>query len=809
MKLIQDQVRLIEEADGRLIFGFSDGDLHFQIDYTGIEEGDSVIIGEHPIEDQVLFMEEFDDKIILVYVKSELILAANLNNAPNPSFVPDKYSYDFSIETYTDHLIFRQTAETTVSIFDLNGAVLSGIHDIASIEKSSYVLPFDLGLTTTDYRFLTLAKINYSSFYLFIEYDLFRKEILMKKMILSLLSNDTEWSYEAAGPNMLMISSRNGVVEANFRRIPAKGRRIFTIYQAEEYRDRHLLSILAINGSTYYVHNKANGVYLSRGNPNQVFGAKANMAARFIGKHLYIAGRNTHYAYRASGQYDYLYIEGREEAAAKFNRPLNIRFFRRYGFYKIPTDLLSGSNGKESKWQAGTKDSPVYSFKLRSGAQETRLLDFKVKGEAVYVMKTIAKGTVASEVVPYDASYSSERRRALFIQEIKKSKYIPKIFRLAVKLVGKLPKKKRLVVFESFHAKQYSDNPRAIYEYMQEHYPAYRLLWSVDRQASRLFTEFKVPYLRRFSMRWFLTVPRAEYWINNVRLPAWMPKPKGTIFVQTWHGTPLKKLGLDIMEVHMPGTKTDTYQRSFANEAKKWDYLISPNPYSSEIFRRAFHFKGKLIESGYPRNDVLSKHSQEDIKRIKKKLGITSEKKLMLYAPTWRDNEFYEKGKYRFEFQFDLDQWKKEFGDEWILLTRMHYLVAENFDFTAHEGFVLDVSAYPDIRDLYMVSNLLITDYSSVFFDFAILERPMVFFMYDLAIYRDKLRGFYFDIEKEAPGPIVETEKDLFQSIKQLEKEDVRLNPAFQAFKKRFALWEDGHAAERVVHAFLEKTDDK
>lgn len=803
MKLIQEQVRLIEEADGRITFGFSEGNSHFQIDYAGVTTDGPVAVGEHPIEDQVLFIEEFNEKNIMVYVKSELIMATRLDNTPNPSFIPNEYSFSFSIETYTDLLIFRQTAEMTVSIFDLNGATLLGIHDIASIEKTSYVLPLDLGLTTTDFRFLALAKISYSSFYLFIEYDLFRKEILMKKMILSLLSNDTDWSYEAVGPNILKISGRNGDVEVNFRRIPAKGKRIFTVYQAEEYRDRHLLSVLSINGSTYYVHNKSSGVYLSRGNPNQVFGSKANMAAKFVGKHLYVAGRNTHYAYRASGQYDYLYIEGREEAAAKFIRPLNLRFFRRYGFYRIPAAMLN--NGKESEWQAGTKDSPVYSFKMRSGAQETRLLDFKVSGEVVYVMKTTAKGTVASEVVPYDASYSSERKRALFIQEIKKSKYIPKFFRLAVKLVGKLPKKKKLVVFESFHAKQYSDNPRAIYEYMREHYPAYRLLWSIERQASCLFTEFKVPYLRRFSVRWFLTVPRAEYWINNVRLPAWMPKPGGTIFVQTWHGTPLKKLGLDIMEVHMPGTKTDTYQRSFANEAKKWDYLISPNPYSSEIFRRAFHFKGKLIESGYPRNDVLSKHSEEDIERIKKKLGITSGKKLMLYAPTWRDNEFYEKGKYRFEFQFDLDQWKKEFGEEWILLTRMHYLVAENFDFAAHERFVLDVSAYPDIRDLYMVSDLLITDYSSVFFDFAILERPIVFFMYDLAIYRDKLRGFYFDIEKEAPGPIVESEKDLFRAIKQLEKEDVRLNPAFQVFKERFASWEDGHAAERVVHAFLEK----
>src|SRR5690606_3706899 len=159
----------------------------------------------------------------------------------------------------------------------------------------------------------------------------------------------------------------------------------------------------------------------------------------------------------------------------------------------------------------------------------------------------------------------------------------------------------KLVMFESFHARQYSDNPRAIYEYMKEHYPEYKLLWSVDKQAMKLFDKFQVPYIRRFTIPWFLTYPRAKYWVNNVRLPRWMPKPDGTVYLQTWHGTPLKKLGIDIEEVHMPGTETSNYQKNFLAESSKWDYLVSPNPYSTEIFRRAFGYDGKVIESGYPR----------------------------------------------------------------------------------------------------------------------------------------------------------------------------------------------------------------
>src|SRR5690606_6814268 len=116
---------------------------------------------------------------------------------------------------------------------------------------------------------------------------------------------------------------------------------------------------------------------------------------------------------------------------------------------------------------------------------------------------------------------------ATTVKSLKNNRFVLKLFRTAFVVLGKLPRKKKLVIFESFHAKQYSDNPRALYEYMKEHFPEYHLLWSVDKSATPLFDEFKVPYIRRFTPRWFLTFPRAGYWINNVRLPLWMPKPSG------------------------------------------------------------------------------------------------------------------------------------------------------------------------------------------------------------------------------------------------------------------------------------------
>ncbi|GEK32291.1 hypothetical protein KZO01_26000 [Kurthia zopfii] len=384
-----------------------------------------------------------------------------------------------------------------------------------------------------------------------------------------------------------------------------------------------------------------------------------------------------------------------------------------------------------------------------------------------------------------------------------------RILKKGYRYFSKKPRIKNLVVFESFHGKRYSDNPRAIYEYMKENCPEFDLIWSVDKGSIPMFKEMNVPYMKRFSLQWLRTFPRAQYWVNNVRLAKWMKKPKGTTYLQTWHGTPLKRLGTDIEEVHMPGTVTTKYRKNIISESKNWSYLVGPNAYSTEILSRAFHFKGPVIESGYPRNDVLHEPSDVQIKKIRESLNISPDKKVVLYAPTWRDDQFFEKGKYRFEFQFDINRLKEQYGDDFVLLARMHYLVSESFDFSPYKDFILDVSDYYDIADLYLISDLLITDYSSVFFDYATLNRPIIFYMYDLEDYRDRLRGFYIDIEADAPGKIVKTEDDLFAEIGRALEEGHCDEQRYEKFRDRFCEWEDGRSSERVVkRVFYKETQN-
>lgn len=380
------------------------------------------------------------------------------------------------------------------------------------------------------------------------------------------------------------------------------------------------------------------------------------------------------------------------------------------------------------------------------------------------------------------------------------------IYKIIFIIAGKiLPKNKKLVVLESFLGKQFSDNPRALYEYMKSQYgDEYDLVWSVDRRHTKIFEEKNVKHLKRFSLKWLVTLNRANLWISNSRMPLWIPKPRKTTYLQTWHGTPLKKLALDMETVQMPGTDTGSYKKNFTTESSKWDFLIAPNQYSTEIFRRAFNFKKEILETGYPRNDILvNNNTKEFITKLKIDMGIPRDKKVLLYAPTWRDNEYYQRGKYKFDLKLDLKKMQRELGEEYVILLRMHYLIAENIDISLYDGFVYDMSSYEDIRDLYLVSDILLTDYSSVFFDYAILNRPMLFYTYDLESYRDNLRGFYFDFEKEAPGPLLFNTAEILEQINKIENGQDEYTEKRTAFRKIYCNLEDGLASYRVMSRVL------
>ncbi|PKG22097.1 CDP-glycerol glycerophosphotransferase family protein [Niallia nealsonii] len=467
------------------------------------------------------------------------------------------------------------------------------------------------------------------------------------------------------------------------------------------------------------------------------------------------------------------------------NRAVNLRFYLEFSF--SDSDAVDHITSPRLSYQPLIhKNVQSKVWKIGKAKKKVTLKATKQRGFL----------TVSASVF-YLNQEIQERIRKIFYKW-KQANKIVVVYKILFQLVGYLPAKKKSIIFESFLGKQYSCNPRAIYEYLKEYHPEFDMYWSVDSRFIENFEEKDLMIVPRFSLKWLFKMARAEFWVSNSRLPLWIPKPKHTTYLQTWHGTPLKKLAADMDEVYMPGTSTEKYKENFLFEARNWDYLISPNAYSSKNFRSAFQFDKKVIESGYPRNDILYDHGTKDnMDELKKKFNLPLNKKVILYAPTWRDDQFYQKGKYKFDLELDLKKLKKELGNEYVVILRMHYLVAENFDLSPYKGFAYDFSNYEDIRELYLIADLLITDYSSVFFDYGNLKRPIIFYVYDIETYRDKLRGFYFDFEKTAPGPLVKTTEEVIDYIKNVDS--MEFTEKYNDFYNTFCYLEDGNASSRVV----------
>lgn len=387
----------------------------------------------------------------------------------------------------------------------------------------------------------------------------------------------------------------------------------------------------------------------------------------------------------------------------------------------------------------------------------------------------------------------------------------------------------KTVVFISFMGRGYSDSPLALYREMlsDPFFDDWKFIWvfkSINSKefdgkselAKSLLTDKALKqshenelaqYARATTVvynttEYYETLAKAKYWVSNSRIQDGVEPSKNHVYVQTWHGTPLKRLGADIEVGANAVHTTEKLAAIYKQESEKWDYLLSPSEFYTEKLKTAFVIDDssnvEILEKGYPRNDYLVNYTKSDVERIKLNLEIPKNKKVLLYAPTWRDNQHDLKQGYTYELGADFDKLQKELGKDWVVLFRAHYFIANSFDFSKYEGFVYDVSQHLDINELYIVADCLMTDYSSVFFDYAILEKPIVFFMYDKQQYASELRGFYLGLD-ELPGDILETNDEVASTLKSIQNYTRNHSAKLKKFKKRFCYLDDGKVSKRVI----------
>lgn len=370
----------------------------------------------------------------------------------------------------------------------------------------------------------------------------------------------------------------------------------------------------------------------------------------------------------------------------------------------------------------------------------------------------------------------------------------------------------KVILFSTFDGRSYGDSPKAIYEYMlsDERFDDYTFIWAFrnPKQFTFVLDNPNTVVVTVNTKDYELACATAKYWVYNYRVSDHIYPKDDQVYIQLWHGTPLKRLGYDINISDNAMNSKSEIRDKYKVDAEKFKYILAPSHFAAEKFISAWNLEevGKtdtVVELGYPRNDFLTNYTKEDAQNIIKELNLPTDKKYILYAPTWRDNQHQAGIGYTYKTEVDFDKLRQELGDEYIILFRAHYLVANSFDFDKYKGFVYNVSGVNDINLLYVISDLLVTDYSSVFFDYANLKRPEIFYMYDLEAYGNEIRGFYIDLD-ELPGPIVKTEDELIKAIKKAPN-DHSYDEKYEKFNAKFNYLDDGKAAKRVTEKIIEE----
>ncbi|AVH58433.1 MULTISPECIES: bifunctional glycosyltransferase/CDP-glycerol:glycerophosphate glycerophosphotransferase [Streptomyces] len=354
------------------------------------------------------------------------------------------------------------------------------------------------------------------------------------------------------------------------------------------------------------------------------------------------------------------------------------------------------------------------------------------------------------------------------------------------------PLDENLAVYCAYWGRGYACNPAAIHAKSRELAPHIRSVFLVEPEAVDALPK-GIDYAVIGSHRSWQVLARAKYLINNANFADGVVKRSGSVHVQTQHGTPLKKMGVDQSTYPVVAAATGSFSK-LLTRVDRWDYNLSSNRHSTQMWERAFPGSYEALEYGYPRNDVYYTATAEDVARVRQELGVPEGRTALLYAPTHRD---YSTG---FEARLDLEAFCEEIGEDFVVLLRAHYFYDEGRGRSS--GRIIDVTGHRSSEDVCLAADALITDYSSIMFDYANLDRPIVVYADDWEVYRET-RGVYFDVMETPPGRVARTPRELARVFRKGLYRDPAARALRSHFRERFCEFDDGRAAERVVRRVL------
>ena len=364
--------------------------------------------------------------------------------------------------------------------------------------------------------------------------------------------------------------------------------------------------------------------------------------------------------------------------------------------------------------------------------------------------------------------------------------------RLRYRAALRRPLDPNLVVYCAYWGRGYACNPAAIHTKARELAPHLRSVFLVEAGQEHTLPK-DVEYAVLGSHRAWELLARATYLVNNANFAEGVVKRPGSVHLQTQHGTPLKTMGVDQSTYPVVAARSGSFTR-LLGRVDRWDFNLSANRHSTRMWERAFPGSWEALEYGYPRNDVFYTATAADVARIRRELGIPENRLAVLYAPTHRDHHS------GFEPGLDLEEFCAAAGEDVVVLLRAHYFYDQGR--ARHSDRIIDVTAHRSTEDVCLAADALITDYSSIMFDYANLDRPIVIYADDWEVYRQS-RGVYFDLMAEPPGPVARTPEELAAVFRERAYADAESAALRAGFRSRFCEFDDGRAAERVVRRVL------
>jgi CDP-glycerol glycerophosphotransferase len=369
---------------------------------------------------------------------------------------------------------------------------------------------------------------------------------------------------------------------------------------------------------------------------------------------------------------------------------------------------------------------------------------------------------------------------------------------LARAALAKLPIRKGLVVFESHLGRQYSDNPRHIYEELRRSGAKFEAVWAHTGSTAGFPDDATL--VERGSWAHLKALARAEFWIDNQGVPGDAVKHRDTTYIQTWHGSALKRMGFD-----MPSVKQSEaiVQTRLQEAVDRFDYFVVRSEHDVRTLMAAYRMRAEPLRTGYPRNDALVDGAdlECEVEDLRAQFGLAGDaRRIVLYAPTFRQGHDGELAAFR--MPFDLTRFVSELGERFVLLVRTHYLDKAVLP-ASLAADVIDASKVADITPLLKLTDVLVTDYSSLMFDYALLNRPMIFYTYDYETYTRQSRGAYFDLAACAPGPLAMDEDALFSALHDVDAAHERHAKRRRAFVESFGEYDRGTAAKEIVERFF------